>query len=228
MRFPHFRSLVPGIVIAMGLLPAGCTHSPTSPHDTIVGSGKMISEQRDVGAFEGIQVTGYADVVITQGSLEALRVEADDNILPRVQTSVQNGTLVVALEEGSYSKITVNVYVSMKTIERLECTGAADFTVTGPVSLNDFVCRITGTGHVTLTGSAVTQTVLISGSGTVHNFGLVTSRTTVQISGAGTVEVHALEELSAVISGAGNIVYAGDPPVVHQTVSGVGSIGRKP
>lgn len=217
------------ILMAAGLLVPGCRHDVFDPSsDRIVGSGKIVSEERSVPTFNGIQMNGTADVVITQSPTQSLRVEADDNIIGRLRTRVESGTLVIDLEPGSYEHTTVNVHASMSAVRLLECNGAGDFSATGPISSEYVEFRINGTGHFALYGTAHEQTVVISGAGEVHNFGLETKNSNVSISGAGSVEVHATDRLDASIAGTGNIVYAGNPRFVHQSIQGVGTIERRP
>jgi hypothetical protein len=201
----------------------GCSDNPTGP-DQIIGSGTLVSEQRSVAAFTGIRVTGIGNVRITQDTVESLRIEADDNIIDRVTTSVNSGVLLVGLEQGSYNNVTINVYASMTTITRLEIVGAGDFRVTAPLQTDEIECRITGAGNITLSGTATDQTIVITGAGSVHNFDLVSATCSATISGTGSVEVNVTQQLDATISGTGSIVYAGNPPVVHSSVTGVGSI----
>jgi hypothetical protein len=209
---------------AAALLQGGCSKNSVTGPDQIVGSGRIVSEQRVMPSFSGIQVTGTARVVVRQDTLESLRVEADDNIMGRLTTSVRDGVLLVGLEQGSYSNVTINVYAAMRTLSRLESVGAAEFSSAGPISTDAIVCSISGAGKITLTGSAARQTVQVSGAGDVHNSGLTSSLCSVLISGTGTVEVNVTRQLDAVVSGAGSVLYAGNPPVVNQTVSGFGSV----
>jgi hypothetical protein len=192
--------------------------------DTIVGSGNIVSEQRTTVAFHGVQITGKAKVLITQDSVPSLRVEADDNIINRVMTSVVNGVLVIALQQASYERITVNVYVTMPGVDLLEVTGAGEFVSTLPIQCTTLTCRISGAGTILLTGSADNQILLVSGTATVSNFGLVCAKCSIAISGVGNCEVYVTDELDATISGVGNIVYDGNPTAIRQTVSGSGSI----
>ncbi len=202
---------------------SGCSDNPTGP-DQIIGSGRLVSEQRSVGTFTGIRVTGIGSVIITQDTEEDLRIEADDNIIDRVTTSVDNGVLLVGLEQGSYNNITINVYASMATITRLEIIGAGDFRVTAPIQTDEIDCRITGAGNITLSGAATEQTIVITGAGSIHNFDLVSSICLATVAGVGSIKVNVTQQLDAVISGTGSIIYAGNPPVVHSTVTGVGSV----
>jgi len=214
-----------GVIAALllGVLASGCHDQLTNP-EQIVGSGILVLQPRSVAAFSGIQVKGIGKVVIKQDTVQSLRIEADDNIVDLVTTTVANGLLVVGLQPGSYSNVTINVYASMKNIDRLESMGTAEFLTTGPIHTDAITCRITGVGKITLAGTAGDQTIEVTGTGDVHNFDFVSTRCSALISGVGTLEVHATQQLDAVVSGAGSIVFAGNPPVVHQTVSGIGSI----
>ena len=222
MKLPNALS-----TLALFLLPvlfiAGCTNHLSNP-DQIVGSGKLISQSRSLPVYSGIQVTGIAKVVVTQDSLQSLRIEADDNIVDRVTTGVNNGLLVIGLQQGSYSNITVNVFASMKTIDRLEAVGTADFATSGPIHTESITCRITGAGTMTLTGTATSQTTELTGTGDIHNFGLVSNRCAATITGVGSLEVNVTQQLDAIVSGTGSIVYAGNPGVVNKTVVGIGSV----
>jgi len=224
----HHSALVTG-VMALALVWPGCTRNEVvEENDQIVGSGRLISEMRSVSPFTGIRVVNFGKVFITQDTVSTLRIEADDNILDRVETSVTNGQLIVGLRQGTYNNVTLNVTASMRDIRSLESVGAADFRTLAPVHLDSIDCRITGAGSVSLAGTANVESVEITGAGDVHNFGLVASYCFASISGTGTIEVTATQQLDAVIAGAGTIVYAGNPPIVHQSITGVGSIRPGP
>ena len=47
------------------------------------GNGNVVKQERKVAAFNAIDVSGAFDVYITQGSVQSVFVEADDNLLPR-------------------------------------------------------------------------------------------------------------------------------------------------
>jgi hypothetical protein len=219
--------LLAGITIAVALV-VGCSDkNGVTNSDQIVGSGRLVTEQRATTPFTGIQVTGIGRVVITQDTVETLTVEADDNIIGLLTTSVDNGMLKVSLKDGSYNNVTVNVYASMKTINWLECIGAGHFSTDSLIQTGYIFCRITGAGSMTLKGSADSETVEITGAGEIHNFDFVSSKCSASISGAGSIEVNVTSELSAVIAGSGIVTYSGNPQIVNQTISGTGVIGPR-
>jgi len=83
--------------------------------------------------------------------------------------------------------------------------------------------RLSGAADVELAGTADRHDARISGAGSVQARTLVTARTSVSISGAGSCAVNAAEELDARISGAGSVSYEGNPRVT-QRISGAGSV----
>jgi hypothetical protein len=222
------------LVLAVGfmmmiLLSWGCSkNGDVVDSNQITGSGKLVSEYRDVGTYTGIQVTNFAKVVIRQDTIESLRIESDDNIINDVMTSLNGTTLVVGLRDGSYNNVTVNVYASMKNIKLLESTGASDFSTVNSIQTDSLTCRITGAGSMNLAGKTIYENIEIIGSGSVHNSNLVSSFCSVTISGAGSVETQVTQQLDAVIAGSGTIVYTGNPAVVHQSISGIGVVRRGP
>jgi len=226
MKLKNLLSALTPIALLPILMIAGCTNHPSNP-DQIVGSGRLISEARSLPAFSGIQVTGTAKVVIKQDTVQSLRIEADDNIMDRISTSVSNGLLVIGLQQGSYNNITINVYASMKTIDRLECVGTADFVTSGSIQTDQITCRVTGTGTMTLSGTATNQTIELTGTGDIHNFGLLSNHCAATITGTGNLEVNVTQQLDAVVSGSGSIIYAGNPGVVNRMIAGIGSVRPK-
>jgi hypothetical protein len=205
----------------------GCHETPTSS-DQIVGSGRIVTQQQQFGPFTGIRLTGIGSVYITQNASQTFLLEADDNIIGRVTTTVDNNVLTIGLQPGSYSGVTINAYVSMESVELLELIGTGKFTLIDPFQMNTLACRIQGAGSMTLRGSADEQLIEIQGVGDVHSFDLETARCTVVLSGTGSAEVTATQRLDATISGVGSVVYDGNPHELNQHVSGVGTIHPRP
>jgi len=99
--------------------------------DMIEGSGNVISEQREVQDFDRIQLTGAGDVFITQEGVELVTVEADDNLLPYIETEVRAGNLMLGYSDEVMDRSirpsqTIKFIVSLKEINALEISGAGD------------------------------------------------------------------------------------------------------
>ena len=59
------------------------------------GSGVPRTEEREVGAFDRIELSGSGRLEVTTGPLSALSVTADDNLLGLLRTEVVDGTLII-------------------------------------------------------------------------------------------------------------------------------------
>jgi hypothetical protein len=220
---------IPGLValIIIVWLFGGCHDEFLNNSDQIVGSGTLATRIVSVSPFSGIQLTGIGEVFVTQDTVQSIRVEADDNIIDRLTLEVHGSSLNIGIQKGSYSHVTIRIYVSMRSVELLELTGAGNFAAVGPLDANALICRIVGAGNVTLSGRASSETIMLEGAGSICAFELESSHCTVLLTGTGSAEVTVTQHLAATISGVGNVTYAGDPPEVVSHVSGLGSIHRK-
>src|SRR5262249_56131141 len=68
------------------------------------GSGRVSTDTRTVSGFSAIELRGVGNAVVTLGGPEALTVEAEDNLLPSITTTVSNNTLVLELKTGRPTK----------------------------------------------------------------------------------------------------------------------------
>src|SRR5437870_5172514 len=62
---------------------------------TVHGSGNIVTEDRQVSGFDGVSVSGAGELIISQGNVEALRIETDDNLLPLIKSEVHDGRLLI-------------------------------------------------------------------------------------------------------------------------------------
>jgi hypothetical protein len=107
---------------------------------------------------------------------------------------------------------------------RLAVSGAGRIRLAG-VAVQQLDTRLSGAADVELAGTAGRHEARISGAGSIRARGLLTTRSSVVISGAGSLAANATDELDARISGAGSVTYDGNPRVT-QHVSGAGSVRR--
>ncbi len=192
----------------------------------IYGSGKIVTESRNLSECSGITLNNVGKVYLNQGDDQSITIEADDNIIDRVITHKGNGSVSVGLAEGSYSNITLRIYITLKTIENISITGAGKVECTSPIQSDNLYCFIEGAGSLNLNGEADFLNCIINGTGNINAFNFTVKKCTSTVNGAGSCIFHVTDELYAVVSGAGSIVYYGNPPVVKTSVSGLGQIQK--
>lgn len=234
------------ILLFLGLFSSACSTIPTF-NNRLEGSGNVISEERRVSGFDRVSLSGFGEVTIHQGDVEALTVRTDDNIMPFVETDVRNQTLVLGFTRAGENKSIspsdgIHFDLVVKDLNRLEISGAgsvhADQLVTEKLQLNlsgagsleiynleadELVGRISGAGSILVTGEVSGQDVTHSGVGSYHAADLKSKTAIIDISGAGSATVWVLETLDVSVSGLGNIIYYGTPRVI-QDISGLGKL----
>ncbi len=205
-----------------------------------------VTETRDVQDFDEIVVQGRGDLILEQGDVESVVIEADAAVMPHVKAAVEGRRLVLGLEHWWDSLLfplaPLRFRVSAVTVKRvtisgsgtvkaealrsddlrLEISGSGDMAfaelMAGAVSLG-----ISGGGKMVVAGEAESVAVRISGSGNIQTGDLATEAAEVRISGSGNVKVNAAQTLDVQISGSGTVKYAGQPQL-SQRISGSGSI----
>jgi hypothetical protein len=215
MRNLKMMGFVVGLLAALVVM-TGCT--------VVTGSGDVETESRDVSAFSRIELNGEGDLYIVQGDEVSLTIEAEDNLLPYLNSGVRGDTLVIGTEDNISLNTTEPIIyrVTVMDLSQVEVNGSATVVAEG-LDQEQLEVEVSGSADVTLSGEVADITVSISGSGDYDGEDLINAKTTLEISGSGNAVVNASEELDVDISGSGDVTYLGDPKV-SQSVSGSGSV----
>jgi Putative auto-transporter adhesin, head GIN domain len=188
------------------------------------GSGVPATQTRDVSAFHSVELAGGNNVVIRVGEKQSVVIKADDNLLDRVTTKVQAGTLVIGNTPGSLTaKSPMSVVVTVPTLSELTLAGGGNIVVSG-IKAESLTVTLSGSGNFTGSGTAHSLGVTLSGSGNAFFTRLPTDNVHAVLSGSGTIYVMATRSLDAAVPGSGTIVYSGNPQHVTKSVTGSGAI----
>lgn len=213
----------------------------------VKGSGTLATETRSIGDFNAIQLDGAGQLVITQGDTVALQIEAEDNILPNLKSTVEGSTLVLGFQDHFWQKsllptesITYSLVVT--DLNAITFNGAGDMdmnlldtdtlsiTVNGAAQANitdltadSLVIQINGTGNVWISGEVNSQVLGIDGAGTIQNGDLKTAKTVITANGLGIATVWATDSLEVTFNGGGTLNYFGEPAII-QNINGAANI----
>ena len=185
------------------------------------GSGNIVTEARTVPEFDRVSAGGSQTVIVTVGPARSVTIKADDNVVPLIETTVENGKLHIGSKK-SYSSADVTVTVTVPALKGVSLAGSGDVTVSG-VEGGSLGAALSGSGDITVSGKADSVSVSVSGSGEIHLFDLAARTADVSIAGSGDVEVNASDTLSVSIAGSGDITYRGKPQV-KRSIAGSGDV----
>lgn len=201
-------------------------------------------EERDVSSFSGISLGIAGDLYLTQGSSQKVVVQAEKN-LDEIETEVRDGVLRIKTDNWSSRIKGAKIWITMSEVESLNVSGSGTILAETPIRAAELGLRISGSGDIkipelkgeeieatisgsgdmTLAGSAEEMDIRISGSGDVYADGLEVDECSIKISGSGGCRIDATEELDASVSGSGKVTYYSNP-VVDARVSGSGKVRK--
>src|SRR5258708_2714183 len=188
------------------------------------GSGVRKTEKRDLPAFTSIETTGAFEVELTCQKPASFEIEADDNILPLVETEVKGGVLRVTTTKNYSSSGGIALRINVPNLESVRSTGAGKFHI---LDLKNASFKIESTGAATVVAEGQSKSIEISstGAGKIDAHDLRANTADVRVTGAAGVEVNASDELD-VTAGAGRVTYSGSPKV-NKHISGAGEVTKK-
>jgi hypothetical protein len=213
----------------------------------LAGSGKIVTETRPIGAFNAIDLSYPAEVLVQQAASESLSLTADDNLLPQLGTSVRQGTLLIENTQREWNRRVnptkaVQIVITVKNLQDIDFSSAGSLRIAGletdrlslsvsgagslnleQLSTSSLDCDLSGVGSIDAAGTADRLNIDISGLGSFKGSDLHSQDVTVNLSGAGSAVVNAQNTLYANLSGTGSVTYYGHP-AVNQQVSGLGSV----
>ena len=229
-----------GVAVALAL-PAAARAG-----DRIVGSGVSKTETRAVAGFHALALAVHATVDLRQDGTEGLSITGDDNIVPLVETVVEDGTLKIRwkkeTESTRYKELNLVVHASnidglaiagsgelaAKTLKsgnlRVSVAGSGRMTLDA-LDADSTRVSIEGSGQLTAAGRVDTLDVSTAGSGRLSAAKLESRTATIVVAGSGSATTWANETLTGKVAGSGAIRYYGSPRV-NSTVAGSGSVTR--
>jgi hypothetical protein len=207
------------------------------------GSGKTATEDRKVEGFQRVHAQNAVEVVVAVTGTESATVEADDNLLPLVETTVEQGTLRVGVKGSLQTRHPLRVRVSAKRLEELTSESSAKVSgkdlkgerlalsasSSGQVTADKVDAKqlkvfVSSAGSITAEGRADRQEVEASSSGRYDGSKLVSRTSRVECNSAASMVVHATEEVSGSVSSAGSVRYSGSPGKVDVSASSAGMV----
>ncbi len=193
-----------------------------------------------------IKVGSGIDVFLTQGDSYDLEVEADENLQSWIRTEVSGNELNIFTEKSIRFAKTKKVYVTCKTLERIEISSAGDLTGMTPfktgkldiemssagdlrleVEADEIGISISSAGNAYLKGNTNILNAKLSSAGDLNAYDLTAKTGDISVSSAGSARVYITDEASFESSSAGDIDYRGEPKIRNIRTSSAGSVNRK-
>ncbi|MEO7307979.1 MAG: head GIN domain-containing protein [Ferruginibacter sp.] len=205
------------------------------------GSGKLITQTRPAGNFDGINVSGDFEVEVKIGTGTSVVIEADDNIMKYIETTTAGSTLKIYTEGlHNYSDVHMKVYITTPSLKKINASSSADVMVEQPLVSTDKLVFKASSGSeiktevdapevsadassgatISLHGKTRSYYAESSSGADIKSWDLLSENTTVSVSSGASAKVHASIKLNATASSGASISYHGAANVVKSVSSG--------
>lgn len=218
-------------------------------NNKVNGNGKIVTQTRTTGDYDGIKIAGSFDVDLVAGKEGKITIKGEENLLAVIKVEVEGNELKIYVEKGTQIRTStgkkIEVIVPFDKISALTLSGSGDIRTKNKISSDNLSAKLSGSGNfnleidaknldlalsgsgdVALKGRADSFTSKISGSGNVNAANLKSKNVEANVSGSGNSIVNCESSLTGKVSGSGNIKYLGNPEKRDVKVSGSGSISK--
>ncbi|TAM94105.1 MAG: DUF2807 domain-containing protein [Chitinophagaceae bacterium] len=215
---------------------------------TVTGNRQVTSVSRTLNHYDRIVVAGSMHVFVQQGTAQDARIEAESNLIPYVETSIDDDKLEVRFKKNVriISHDPVNVYLTAPDIHSLSVLGSGNIKTQDSLTNDDKIklnvagsgdiqlqmnapeldAGIEGSGNISVSGETKDIHLNIVGSGDFKGAGLKSEQAVIKITGSGNAHVFSSIKLKTKILGSGNIYYQGNPSV-ETTSTGSGKVMKE-
>ena len=226
----------PGLIVVAAATVAASLLVPSTPapaqdwttvrtnHMPLIdGSGHVVQQSRNVGAFQAVDTNGSEDVQVRFGPRRSVVIAADDNILPLITSEVRNGTLEIGSRGSFRMRGPIRIWITTPNLQAFTSSGSGNVVI-HDVDNSHLSLVLNGSGDMLANGRTGRLDVDIHGSGRSRLDSLVATDARVGLFGSGDAVVRANRLLDAQVYGSGTLRYLGNPSQLRRSVYGSGRI----
>lgn len=211
----------------------------------IDGNGNVQTEERSVSDFTKVKGSAGIDVYLTEGSENKVVVEADENLLEFIETSVEGGKLRIRSMQNIGRAKAKKVHVTYVKLTSIEASSGADVignSVIKSESLNldsssgadleleilskEVFAETSSGSDMKLSGKATTLRAKASSGSDLNAKELLVASCNADASSGADIKVNVKERLNAEASSGGDVHYYGDPAAVTNKGGRTGGVHK--
>lgn len=242
LKHTMLKALVATLVVA--------TQSCTDIDDCFRGTGTRETEIRHPGSFNRIYLTDNIDLRVHIGQGHQIDISGGGNLLPQVETSIENGTLRISngnrcnWTRNFKERIVIDAYTpdlkaiyledAIGNVTFLDTVHSDEFRLDSYSSMGSYQLLLNcttatlaihnGSADLKVSGNAQNQYGYYAGYGEFDAGNLTTHFAYITNKGTNSIIVNPINLLDALIEEAGNIYYTGRPDSIRSRISGTGKL----
>jgi hypothetical protein len=210
------------------------------------------TEIRKVSSFNGIKVSTGIDLYITMGTVEEVKIVAEDDIIDDLITEVKDGTLRIYMKQSNnwfnwnFGNQTRKAYVTVKELQKIDASSGSDVQsentlkgetlevkassgsdVTLDIYYKSFTLDTSSGSDAKISGKTKNFKAEASSGSDINAQDLESSVCRVSVSSGSDASVNVTDELYAKASSGADVRYYGNPQVKDIDESSGGDVSHK-
>jgi hypothetical protein len=234
-------------LILVGILAFGIFARANFDKDSIKGNGKTSSVSRNLPSFNKVHTKGRLKVFLSQGGNTQLKINADENLIPLVNSEVENGELKLRLTKRIGSGENVEVYLTADSnLNEIEIEGRSHVETTTElkgeklnikttaggtgklqVKYHELFNESSAGGNLTLLGVSNIATFIFTSGGNLDAEELTVNEATANGASGGTASLNVTKKLNIDVSSGAHLTYKGDASLGEAQQSSGGSFTKR-
>jgi len=211
----------------------------------VKGSGHQVSESHKMADFSQIDISGGFKVNLKQDSSLAVTINADDNLMKYIHTTIEGDKLRIYSRKNLCGSSEIVINIGVKNLDRIKTSGAININSDGKLNTKDLSIDLngaskvnmdlnaanvttegSGSAEISLKGQASSHKVQLAGSGKIYALDFVVGSYDIETTGASECEINVLHDLTVNTTGASEIKYRGNPSNVNSHKTGASTITK--
>lgn len=209
--------------------------------ESSIGNGDVTTETRTVDPWSTLQVDNGISVVVDAAPAGEVSVRTDSNLIDAIETTVENGSLTVKVEDGVILSLVTELVVTVDSDQLSSVTASGGSSVQAPIAKGDAAqlvanggstieatglevetldAVVTGGSVMMVEGKGTSLQLNLSGGSTAEAAPFATERADVFASGGASAEITATEQVTGNLSGGSTLVVNGGANTDAVTISG--------
>ena len=126
-------------------------------------SSELSSDLRNTSNFSGLIGNTSANVILSQGETNSIRIEGEKTMVKDITTEVEYGSLIIS----GHNNHAFTIYVTVQDINLVEVNGNAKIYANGLINSDILLLKVNGSGSIRMDVRTLTVGMIVKGSGKI-------------------------------------------------------------
>jgi hypothetical protein len=212
------------------------------------GDGHIVEEARAVRSFSGVEISHGMVAEVTVGPETSVKIKGDANLLPHIETRVEDGHLVVGVKDEHNLRPSEPIRLTVVTPTLLaveasggsevraqatagrefsiSASGGSEIEITG-IQSDAVTVEASGGSEISLSGGGRELTADLSGGSILKSEEIPFAEAEVDGSGGSEFHLQVLQAITGDLSGGSELFLKGHPPDRDLSLSGGSEVHRR-